>query len=169
MDTMEALMTRRSIRKYEQKTVSEDLIEKILRAAMAAPSANNEQPWHFIVVEDRNVLDLIPRVHPYAQMVKEATLAILVCGDTTLEKHPGYWVVDCCAATENLLLACHALGLGAVWLGVYPRAERMQSMNDLFGLPAHIKPCALISIGYPAEKKDRPDRYKTERVHRNHW
>ncbi|MDD4050803.1 MAG: nitroreductase family protein [candidate division Zixibacteria bacterium] len=169
MEAIEAILGRRSIRRYYGRPVTEDQIEQILRAAMCAPSANNEQPWQFIVITDRRMLDRIPTVHPYSAMLKEAPLAILVCGDVSLDKSPGYWVVDCAAATQNLLVAAYALGLGTVWLGVYPREERMGDIAALFGLPDHVKPLALVAVGHPAEKKPANDRYDASRVRRNTW
>lgn len=169
MDAMDAILTRRSIRKYTEAAVPGDLIEEILEAAMAAPSAGNEQPWHFVVINDRELLDAIPKFHPHSKMLKQAAAAVAVCGDMTLEKHKGYWVQDCSAATQNLLLAAHALGLGAVWLGVFPREERVAGLKKLLGLPEEVVPLALVSIGYPAEKKGRADRFKEERIRYNGW
>jgi nitroreductase len=110
MDALEAIFTRRSVRLYALKPASRDVINEILKAGMCAPSAGNERPWHFIVLTDRSLLDEIPKFHPYAGMMKQAHAAVLVCGDTTLEKHKGYWVLDCAAATQNMLLAAHARG-----------------------------------------------------------
>lgn len=169
MDAMEAILTRRSIRKYTESAVPGDLIEEILEAAMAAPSAGNEQPWHFVVINKRELLDAIPRFHPHSKMLKHAPVAVLVCGDLSLEKHKGYWVQDCSAATQNLLLAAHALGLGAVWLGVFPREERVKGLSKLLGLPENIVPLALVSMGYAAEEKPRADRFKEERIRYNGW
>ena len=137
---MEAILERRSIRKYTSEPVSEDMIKELLKAAMAAPSAGNEQPWHFIVIRDRAILDQIPSVHPYSQMVKQAPLAILVCGDLDLAMHGEMWVQDCSAATENLLIAVQAKGLGAVWLGVYPVEERVSDIRRLLGIPEGVVP-----------------------------
>jgi nitroreductase len=169
MELISGILTRRSIRRYRPSLVPETVIEELLRAAMHAPSARNEQPWHFIVVDNRELLDQIRNSHPYAAMLSEAPLAIIVCGDTSLELSPGYWPVDCAAATQNLLLAAHARGLGSVWLGVYPRAERMDKIRDLFHLPQKVQPFAVIALGEPAENKPTPDRYKPERVKRNGW
>ncbi len=112
METIEAIMTRRSVRKYTSQEVSEEQVEQLLRAGMQAPSANNGQPWHFVVIRDRAILDEIPKFHPYAQMLKSAPLAILVCADLAHTNSPDYWMVDCSAATENILLAAHVLGIG---------------------------------------------------------
>ncbi len=169
MEVIEAILTRRSIRKYSREKITDNQIEIILKAAMYAPSAMNQQPWHFIVIDDREKLNLIMEVHPYSKMLKEAGLAILVCGDERLQLSKGYWVVDCGAATQNLLLAAHGIGLGAVWLGVHPREERKSGIRKIFHLPDHIQPFSLISIGYPAEEKPVPERFKPERIHKNTW
>lgn len=166
---LETILKRRSIRKYKSESVPEDKVKQLLQAAMAAPSAGNQQPWHFVVINNRTKLDEIPKFHPYAQMVKEAPLAILVCGDTENEKHKGFWVQDCSAATENLLLAAQALGLGAVWVGVYPRDERVQGFRQLLNIPEGIMPFALVPVGYPAESKQPADRFDESRVHLNSW
>jgi nitroreductase len=169
MDTYETIMTRRSVRKFTSGEVGDDLVDKLLRAAMQAPSANNGQPWHFIVIRDRVILDEIPSFHPFAQMVKQAPLAILVCADTRDARSPDYWVLDCSAATENLLLAAHALDLGAVWLGIHPRQERMEKIIPLVNLPEGVKPLALVAIGIPAEHHPFADRFKPERIHHDTW
>jgi nitroreductase len=169
MDALETIHTRRSIRKYEDKPVPDELVRKLLAAAMSAPSACNQQAWQFVVITDRELLAEVPKINPHAAMAKDAPLAILVCGDLGLEKMPGYWVVDCAAAVENLLLAAHALGLGAVWTGVYPRKERMDGLRELLDLPQTIAPHALVPVGYPAESLPREDRYQEERVHRDRW
>jgi nitroreductase len=169
MEAIEALLTRRSVRSYRDRPVSEDLIETLLRAAMAAPSAGNERPWHFIVIRDRAVLDAIPSVHPYAQMAAEAPLAIVVCGDASLEKYKGFWVQDCAAATENLLLAAHASGLGAVWCGVHPSEERVKGVRELVSTPKGVVPLAIVVIGVPDEGRAPSDRFDASRVHRDRW
>lgn len=166
---MDAILSRRSIRKYTTKPVPDQLVKEVLEAAMSAPSAGNEQPWHFIVITDRQILDEIPKYHPYSHMVREAPVAILVCCDLQLDKHDGFWVQDCAAATENLLIAVQAQGLGGVWLGVYPREQRITGLRKLLAIPEHVIPFSLIPIGYPAEDKPRADRYNTARVHHNRW
>lgn len=169
MEAIECILTRRSIRKYKKEPIPPEMIKELLTGAMAAPSARNEQPWHFIVITERSILDQIPKIHPYAQMVKEAPLAILVSGDLHLVNHEGYLVEDCSAATQNLLLSAHAKGLGAVWLGIYPREERIKEFKKLFSLPENIIPVSLVAIGYPAEKKKPENRYQESRVHYNSW
>lgn len=166
---MDTILSRRSIRKYTKEQVPDDVIKDLLRAAMSAPSAGNEQPWHFVVIRDRETLDEIPRFHPYSMMLKEAPVAILVCGDMRLLKYQGYWVQDCSAATQNILLAAKAKGLGSVWLGVYPDEERVKNLRKLLGIPEEVIPFSLVSLGYPAEHKPPADRYDRARVHYDRW
>lgn len=167
MDTLEAIRTRRSIRKYEDKTVDDALVREILDAAMMAPSAGNSQPWQFVVVNDREVLDSLAEMHPYVKMVKQAKVGILVCGDLSKEKFPGYWVQDCSAAIQNLLLATHALGLGAVWTGIYPMEDRVQAAAEMFNLPEHVIPLGFIPMGWPAQQPKSESRFKEDRIHYN--
>jgi len=169
MDALEAIHTRRSIRAYLDQPLPEELIQKLLAAAMQAPSALNQQPWQFVVIDDRAILAKIPPFMPNAAMAGRATLAILVCGDLSLEESEGYWVVDCAAAVENMLLAAHALGLGAVWCGVYPREPRMEGLRRLIGLPKNVIAHSLVVLGYAAEQVPAEDRYRPERVHHNRW
>jgi nitroreductase len=169
MDAIEAIMTRRSMRKYTAQQVSDEIVTRLLQAGMAAPSAANEQPWHFVVIKERSLLNKVPSFHPHSHMLKEAALAILVCEDPSLEVVRGRGMLDCSAATENILLAAHALGLGAVWLGIYPVEERMAGMRNLLNIPSQVIPVALVSIGYPDEKLRKEDRFKPERVHSNRW
>jgi nitroreductase len=169
MDTLTAIHTRRSIRRYLDKPISEELVEKLLATAMQSPSARNQQPWQFVVIDDRALLAEIPTFMPNAAMAAKAPLAILVCGDLELEKSEGYWVVDCAAATENMLLAAHALGLGACWCGVYPREHRMEGLRQRIGLPKNVIAHSLVVIGHPAEQVGAEDRYRADRVHRNRW
>lgn len=165
---MEAIFTRRSIRKYTREPVPESLVKELLQAAMAAPSARNEQPWHFIVVTDHRLMDEIPKFDPFAKMLPEAPLAIVVCGDTT-PLSDTYWIQDCSAATENILLAARAKGLGAVWLGIYPNEARYKEVQKLFGIPEKVIPLGIISLGYPAEEKPPSNRFNAERVHKERW
>lgn len=169
MDAMDAILTRRSIRKYTGEQVPDSIIKEMLEAAMSAPSARNQQPWQFIVIRDKNIMEQVTKIHPYSQMLKEASAAILVCGDKDFEVTPGYWVQDCSAATQNILVAAHAKGLGAVWLGIYPREERVAGLKKLLGIPDSVTPLSLVSIGYPAEKKEPANRYNEKRVHYDKW
>ena len=167
MDAIKNLLGRRSIRKYTSQTVSDEIIRELLNAGMHAPTARNCQPWHFVVVNDRDIIDGLSEAHPHAKMLKKAPLAILVCGDKTLQEEDAYLIQDCSAVTQNIMLAAYAYGLGSVWLGMYPRSDRMENVGKLLELPDHILPIALISIGYPNEIIGAPDRYKEERVHWN--
>ncbi len=170
MDAIEAILSRRSIRKYEPLPVPGDIVVRLLRCAMAAPSAGNEQPWHFVVITDRKILDEIPKFHSHSQMLTEAPAAIAICSDEELEKYKGFGVQDCAAATQNILLAAHALGLGGVWLGMHPSEDaHTRAMRKLLNLPAHVTPFALVALGYPAEDKPAADRYEATRVHMNRW
>ncbi|ABZ84064.1 NADH dehydrogenase/nad(p)h nitroreductase, putative [Heliomicrobium modesticaldum Ice1] len=166
---MKAILSRRSVRKYTDQPVSEEMVKELLAAAMSAPSAGNQQPWHFVVIRERALLDQIPAFHPYAGMVKQAPVAILVCGDETMEKYKGFWVQDCAAATENLLIAVEALGLGAVWVGVYPEANRVEQFRKLLAIPDHVIPFALIPVGYAAEKPAPANRFEPSRIHYDRW
>ena len=167
---MKEIFERRSIRKYSKLPISCDDIEKLLRAAMAAPSAGNQQPWEFILIKDSNILTDITKVHPHSQMLKEASVAIVICADLDKEKqHVGYWVQDCSAATENILIEAQHLGLGSVWLGVYPREDRVKGLKELLNLPVRVVPLSIVSLGYPAEKKDPSNRYDKLRIHINKW
>jgi nitroreductase len=167
MDALEAIHTRRSIRTFDGAPVSPEQIEVLLRAAMAAPSAGNAQPWRFVVVTDRAILDRIPDIHPYAAMARTAPAGILVLGDASLEKYPGYWVLDCAAAIQNLLLAARATGLGAVWTGVYPTSERVAAFSRLFALPGHVTPHSFVVVGHPAQEPGPVDRFNPSRVDEN--
>lgn len=169
METSKAILDRRSIRKYINKPVPNKIIDELLKAAMFAPSARNFRPWQFIVIDERSILIELSELHPYAKMMKEATLAILVCGDLFIEKEIGYLAVNCAAATQNILLSAYAQGLGSVWLGVYPRQPRMTDIQKFFKLPDHVVPISLIAIGWPAEENPRPARFEKEKVHYNGW
>lgn len=169
MEPLEAIKTRRSIRRYTPQLVPEGMIIEVLRAAMSAPSAGDERPWQFVVITDQAILIRISEIHPYAQMAREAPVAVLVCGDLRLEKHPGFWVQDCAAATENLLLAAHAMGLGAVWVGICPVEARIRAFRELLDIPPVVVPFALVPLGYPAERKEGVDRTDPARIHWNRW
>ncbi|MCG8526216.1 MAG: nitroreductase family protein [Opitutales bacterium] len=169
METLVNLSTRRSIRKYEEKPVSDDTLEKILKAAMDAPSAFDEQPWHFLVIREQERLKQIPQHHNHSDLVADAAAAILVCTDTTLHKMPEFWIQDCSAASQNILTAAHDLNLGAVWIGVYPTEANVNSLRVHLELPDNIIPFALIALGYPDEPYPEKENYKSERVHHEEW
>jgi nitroreductase len=169
METMDAIFTRRSIRKYLPDPVSRDMIENLLRAGMSAPSAGDEQPWHFIIIDRRDLLERISEMHPYARMLKGAPAALLICADPNAPKFKDFWVQDCSAASENMLLAAHDQGLGAVWIGVYPAEKLVTGIRELLNIPEHMIPFSAIAIGYPAEEKSGRSRYEVSRVHDNSW
>lgn len=165
------IMTRSSIRQFTDRQISKDTLDVIVRAGMAAPSAMNKQPWSFVVVTEREVLDSLNANHPYANL-KTATAAIIVCGvmEKTIEgEGREYWVQDCSAATENILLAAHAYGLGAVWCGVYPTQERIQAVSNVLGLPEGIIPLNIITMGYPDQEPQIKDKWNPDNVHYQKW
>lgn len=167
MELMEAIRTRRSIRKYEDTPISEEMVREMLDAAMMAPSAGNAQPWQFVVINERERLDAIKGLHPYVSMVTQAQLGIIVCGDLSLEKFAGYWVQDCSAAMQNMLLAIHGMGLGAVWTGIYPMQDRVDSFRAMFNLPDTVIPLGFVPIGYPAQSPQSKSRFREDRIHYN--
>lgn len=167
---LDNIATRTSIRDYEARPVEKEKIEKMLRAAMAAPTAMNKQPWHFVVVDQRNVLDALAGTNPYAKMLKKAPLAIVVCGNTDKMIEGGgrdFWIQDASAATENLLLAAHAMGLGAVWTGAYPSEERCISISKVLSLSDNLIPLNMIVVGYPAEHPQPKQKFKEENISYN--
>jgi len=169
MDVYTSLITRRSIRQFTKDSVSDQHSTKLLKAAMQAPSAHNAQPWHFIVIDNREIMKEIVGFHRYASMLNHAPLAITVCGDRGIEKNTEYLALNCAAATQNILLAAHGLELGAVWLGIYPRTDRMAKLSQLLKLPESIVPISIIALGHPAEEKSPESRYREDRVHKNLW
>lgn len=167
---LDNIATRTSVRDYEARPVEKEKIEKMLRAAMAAPTAMNKQPWHFVVVDQRNVLDALAGANPYAKMLKKAPLAIVVCGNTDKMIEGGgrdFWIQDASAATENLLLAAHAMGLGAVWTGTYPSEERCISISKVLSLSDNLIPLNMIVVGYPAEHPQPKQKFKEENISYN--
>ena len=163
---IENIMTRTSIRQYKDQPVEQEKIDIMLKAAMAAPTAVNLQPWHFIVITNKNTIGLLSGKQP-----TNAPLLIAVCGDTDKTsmpdgkmKLPDFWVEDVSAATENLLLAAHALGLGAVWTGVYPAMERVAEVANVLNCPNNIVPVAVVRIGYPDESPEPKNKFKEENI-----
>ena len=170
MELFDGLLTRRSIRKFTGDKIDDEIIIEMVKAGMYAPSANNTRPWHFIIADDKEIMKSIMEVHPYSSMLSKASHAILVCGDEELQNGPGYYILDCSAATQNILLAAHALGFGAVWLGVAPRDQRIKAMRKIFGLPDHINPVSIIAIGIPVKIPDKiPVRFEPEKIRKNRW
>jgi len=163
---LETIYARRSIRQYQEKPVEKEKLEELLKAAMAAPSAMNIKPWEFVVVTQKETLDEIRASLTFGK--HNAPAAIIVCGNTAFYKHPiavEFWVQDCSAATENILLAAVGLGLGTVWLGVHPIHNYIKQISKILSLPENVKPLNVIYVGYPAEEKDRRTQYNPERVH----
>lgn len=169
---IENIMTRTSVRAYSDRAVGEETVDTLLRAAMAAPTAGNKQPWRFVVIRDRDVLSWISANFDSMKMMEKAQLAIVVCGDTQATfpgEGVGYWIQDASAATENLLLAAHAMGLGAVWCGVYPISDRVKPFSEKLGLPADILPLNCIAIGYPEAEAEPKDKWHPEYIHQENW
>jgi nitroreductase len=171
MEAYEAITTRHSVRKYTEQAVSDDVLKELLTAAMNGPSAVNQRPWQFIVVTDKAQLEALAGAIKTGRYLKNAALAIVVCGDLQLEKAKGYWVQDCSIASQNILLAAHAKDLGAVWVGGgVPHEDRVAAVSKILGLPEHVIPLNVISIGYSAaEERTAKDRYDESRVHYNTW
>lgn len=170
---LRTIMTRASVRSYTGAAIADAQLERLVRAGMAAPTARNRQPWKFVVLNQREVLDGLGERLPYAKMLKQAPAAIVVCGDlkVAFPEQPAqeYWVQDCSAATQNILLAAHALGLGAVWTGVYPIAERVADVRTELRLPENLMPLAVIVIGHPAGETLPKDKWKPENLHWNRF
>jgi nitroreductase len=169
MNFIDLILKRRSIRKYTLQKIEKEKIEILLRSAMHAPTAVNKQSWDFIVVEDKKIMKKVMDEHPNSRMLENASHAILVCGDENRQHDKDYWIADCGAATENILLAAKALDLGSCWIGIFPREARMKAISEIFNLPSHVQPFALISLGYPDEEKEIPDRYDPKKVFLNSW
>ena len=162
---------RRSIRLYSPAPVSEATVQKLLEAAMAAPSAAAKDPWRFVVIRDRQTLSAIATALPNGQMIAGAALGIAICGELSAahDQQLSYLLQDCSAAIENLLLCAHVLGLGACWLGVHPREQRMNSIKQILSLPASVVPVSCLAIGYPAEVKEPRTRFNRDYVHLEKW
>ena len=166
---MDPVLSRRSIRKYTDKPVTHDQLMLLVRAAMAAPSADDERPWHFIVITDQNIRSRIPDIHPFAHVAITAPAVIIVCGDESLQKMQGFWIQDCAAATENILIEAHQLGLGAAWIGIFPVEGRVEGFRRLLDMPDNIIPFSLVVLGYPGEFREPADRFDEARLHFNRW
>lgn len=169
MDIFEALFTRRSIRKYTQEDISDEDLSILLKAAMLAPSASNRQPWHFVVVRDPKVRAALAERHPYAKMAADAPVVIVVCADLNEEKTPGFWVQDCSAATQNLMLAARARNLGSVWCGLHPVEDRIRPVREILNLPDNVMPLSLVVLGHPAQPFSEADRFRADRIHSDRW
>ncbi len=171
MSPIENIMTRTSVRAFTGEAISQEQIDTLLRCAMAAPSALNKQPWAFVVVTDSALLQRIGEEMPNTRCQNHPACAFVPCGDLTkaMEHQPDFWINDVSAATENLLLAAHAMGLGGVWTGIHPNADRVKQAQALLGLPEHIVPLCIVPVGVPAENPAPKDKYNAESVHYNQW
>lgn len=169
MGFSDVIFKRRSIRKYDRRPVSRDMLVDIVRAGMNAPSAGNEQPWEFMVVDQPEILEKIGRVHPNAKMVPGSGGAILVCGVPGRQKYEGYWPQDCAAAVQNMLLYATDYGLGTVWIGIYPRKQIEDTIRKEFSLPNEVVPFAFVAVGYAAEEKRHNQRFREEWIYFNQW
>lgn len=172
MPVLEAIQTRASVRAYTDQPVEPEKIEQILRAGMAAPTARNQQPWAFVVIDDKALMTQLADSLPNAKMLASAPVAIVVCGDLSKAiegEGATYWIQDASAATENILLAAHGLGLGAVWTGAYPVMSRVKAIRSVLGLPAQIIPLNVIPMGYPQGETAPKDKWKRENIRKNNW
>ncbi|MCF7916011.1 MAG: nitroreductase family protein [Spirochaetaceae bacterium] len=172
MDAMKCILSRTSIRSFSDQVVEENILRKLLDAGMAAPSAVNMQPWMFVVLHKRELLDTLADKLPYAKMLKQAPVAIVVCGDlrkTLDQREREYWVEDCSAAAENILLAAHALGLGAVWTAVHPVPSRVEAVQNTLHMPEYLIPLNVMPLGYPAESREPKRKWDESKIHWNSW
>jgi nitroreductase len=166
-DMLDVLYDRRSIREYTDEPVTDDQVVAMLKAAMAAPSVQNLRPWHFVVVRKRKLLDKLAQVHKYAYMLEKSPLAIVICGDQEVSER--HWVEDTCAATENVLLAATALGLGGVWISLYPKKKHQKVVRELLDIPDHVGVLCIVAVGRPAAEKKARSEYDPKRVHQDEW
>jgi nitroreductase len=168
---LENIFSRKSVRHFTGETVLQEKLELLIKAGMAAPSANNKQPWAFIGITKRLILDNLAEGLPYAKMLAQAGGAIVVCGDMDRidPNKPAYWIHDCAAAAENILLATEAIGLGAVWTALYPYKERYSLVQEAISLPETIIPLCIIPVGYPTGEDQPKEKFKTENIHWNKW
>lgn len=167
MDTLTAITTRKSVRKYTDEPLTEEEINTVLNAGFCSPSAHRMRPWEFIVIRDRDMLDIIAERGKYMKMVFSATTAILVCGDTVKMNTHDFLMHDCAAATQNMLLAAHSIGLGAVWCGISKHKDGMaQFFQELLDIPEHVLPASLVVLGHPESALEiQPDRFEEKKVH----
>ncbi|MDR0691416.1 MAG: nitroreductase family protein [Prevotellaceae bacterium] len=170
-DTLTVISQRKSVRHFTDREISDGQVEVLLRAAMAAPSAKNKQVWEFVVINERSELDRLATLLPYAKMLSQAPVAIVICGDVSknTEESELNWVADCSAAAENLLLAAESLGLGAVWTAAFPYADRMDAVRQITGIPEHIVPLCVVPVGHPGKDEPVKDKWHPEKIHYNQW
>lgn len=169
MDTLDAIMTRRSTRQFADEPVTDAEIETVLRAAMAAPSAHNGRPWRFVVVRDRDTLGRLAKATPFAGPLEHAQAGIVVVTERRIGPYAGFWVIDCAAAIENALIAARSIGLGGLWIGVHPIRPFAYAVRRVIGAPRGVAVHSMIAIGRPAKEKPAVDRFEEEWVHRERW
>lgn len=171
-NTLEIIHQRKSVRSYTTQQVTKSQIETLVKAGMAAPTAVNKQPWAFIAIDDRTTLNQLGDALPYAKMLKNASAAIVVCGDMSKslkDWEQQFWIQDCSAASQNILLAAESMGLGAVWTAAYPDRDRMNAVINILNLPEHIIPLNVIPIGYPTGVEKPKDKWKSDNMHWQQW
>lgn len=169
MEALEAILTRRSIRKFKAEIISDEDLKLILKAGFASPSAHNRMPTEFIVLKDPEVLENIAQKHKYAKMLPSAGMGIVVCGDNEKQKETGFLVADCSAAIENMLICINALGLGAVWCGIYPKEDLVEMVQNELNIPKNIIPVGLIAVGVKDEEKPPRNIFDENRIHFDKW
>ena len=168
METIQAIMTRRSVRTWTTEPISEAERKVILEAAMNAPSAADARPWHFVTMDNPKIIEKFTGLGG-TEMLSESTFMVLVCGDQSKEIYPGFWPQDCSCAAQNMQLAAHDLGVGCVWIAIYPLDERVQVCRKILNIPESITPFALLAMGVPNEVLPPEERYDKSRVHHNKW
>jgi nitroreductase len=166
-DLLDLMYARRSVRAYTDEPVLDEQVEAMLKAAMAAPSFQDLRPWHFVVVGKRKLLDRLAGVHKHADMLEQAPLAIVVCGDQKISER--HWVEDTCTATQNLLLAATALGLSGVWISLYPKKKHQKYVSQVLDIPDHVGTLCVVAVGHPAEKQEKRTHYDRKRIHHDEW
>jgi nitroreductase len=166
-DALDLIYSRQKVRDFTDAPVSNEQVEALLKAAMAAPSVQDRRPWHFVVVRKREMLESLARVHKYAYMLARAQVAIVVCGDQKVSDK--YWVEDGCVATQNLLLAAKALGLGGVWISIYPKKKHQKAVRETLDIPDRMGVLCILAIGMPAKKEQIGTKFDSERVHHEMW
>ena len=163
------VLSRHSIRQFTDQPVDDSQIHALLEAAMSAPSADDERPWHFVIVKENSVLSKLSSISPQTSVVDNAPVCIVVCGDESLQKQLGCWALDCAAATENILIEAQIINLGAVWLGIYPVQGKILRVQSILSAPQNVIPFSIIPIGHPAEQKAAAFRYDNRRIHLERW
>lgn len=169
MNVLDAIFTRRSIRSFTGEIISDQDLATILKAGFQAPSAHNRQPREYIVIKDEEILNKIPTFHPYTKMLPKAKCGIVVCGNKEKQSKEGFLALDSAASMQNMLLAAHGLGLGAVWCGLYPVPELMEPMSELLGLPEEIIPISMVVVGVKDKDSKSIDRYNEKNIHYDKW